>query len=74
MDDKAFVLAVGENIRRIRKERNLTLEELAEKLKTSTSQVGKVERGAIITRLDKINRYAKALEVEPCVLLTFLNK
>jgi len=38
-------MSVGENLRRMRKERNMTLEELGKKVSVSLSMISQIERG-----------------------------
>lgn len=38
-------MSVGENLRRMRKERNMTLEELGKKVSVSFSMISQIERG-----------------------------
>lgn len=61
---------VIENIRRIRKERGLTQEELAELCGTSVSYIGLLEIGKNIPKLSTIERIANALNVDYIELFT----
>lgn len=56
---------VGETIRRLRKERGLTQEELAERADCHPNYVGGVERGERNVALLNILFFARALEVRP---------
>lgn len=54
MDDLSF--AIGQNIRKYRKLRGLTLEKLADVLETETNYLGQCERGERRFSLDKLIR------------------
>lgn len=57
-------MSIGENIRRIRKDKKLTQKELGEKLKgISQQQIGQWENGNKIPKLETIRKIADALEV-----------
>lgn len=60
-----FCARVGNNIKKYRKEKGLTLKELAEKVRLTEATVQKYEAGGIQT-LDivKMNNFADALDVE----------
>lgn len=60
---------VGGNIRRVRKSRRLTLEELAEKSDSNPKYLGGVERGDENIGLKKLEQVARALKVDPYELL-----
>ena len=53
----------GENLKRIRKERRMTQEEMAEKLHTSKQVISRYENGQRIPRADVAARYAETLNV-----------
>jgi len=53
----------GRNIRRIREERNLTQEMLADKVKIHVSTLGRIERGESNPPLKTLDRIAYALGV-----------
>lgn len=55
---------VGQKIRALRKQANLSQEELAEKADLSYKYVGEVERGTVNISLDSMMRLAKALRVK----------
>lgn len=64
-DETEGIKAFGENIRRLRKERKLTMEELANQADIELSQIYRIETGKINPKLTTILRVAKALEVNP---------
>src|SRR5436309_15136830 len=60
---------VGGNIRRLRKSKRLTLEQLAEKAESNPKYLGAVERGEENIGLNKLAQVAAALRVDPYELL-----
>ena len=57
-------MSIGENIRRIRKDKKLTQKELGEKLEgISQQQIGQWENGIKIPKLETIQKIATALEI-----------
>src|SRR5437667_12908470 len=60
---------VGGNIRRMRKSKRLTLEQLAEKAESNPKYLGAVERGEENIGLKKLEQVAAALRVDPYELL-----
>src|SRR5438876_1765771 len=60
---------VGGNIRRMRKSKRLTLEQLAEKAESNPKYLGAVERGEENIGLNKLAQVASALQVETYELL-----
>ena len=60
---------VGQNIRLERKLKNLTQEQLAEKMGYSKSLIGSIERGSRRVTLEDIERIAAALEMDPIKLI-----
>ncbi len=59
---------VIDNIKRIRKEKGITQERLAEACNTATSYIGLMEIYKNVPKLSTIERIANALEVEPHIL------
>jgi len=59
----------GINVRRVRLERGLTLEVLAEEVGLAYSYVGEIERGRRNPTLDVVERIAAVLKTEPLELL-----
>ena len=59
---------VIDNIKRIRKEKGITQEQLAEACNTATSYIGLMEIYRNVPKLSTIERIADALGVEPQVL------
>ena len=62
---KSIVLKkFGETIRRLRKERNLSQEELADRAELHRTYIGMIERAEKNITLINIEKLAKALDVE----------
>ncbi|MBP5752521.1 MAG: helix-turn-helix transcriptional regulator [Treponema sp.] len=59
---------VIDNIKRIRREKGITQEQLAEACNTATSYIGLMEIYKNVPKLSTIERIAVALDVEPQVL------
>ena len=59
---------VIDNIKRIRKEKGITQEKLAEACNTATSYIGLMEIYKNIPKLSTVEKIAKALDVEPQIL------
>lgn len=63
---------VGENIRRIRKAKNMTQKELGEKLGgISQQQVGQWENGIKNPKIETVKKISEALNVDPFSLYSF---
>ncbi|MDI3256922.1 MAG: helix-turn-helix transcriptional regulator [Kyrpidia sp.] len=61
--------AIGERLRELRLQRGLTVRELAEKAGVSQSYVYAVEAGTRGSRVDKLIKIARALEVDIAALV-----
>jgi transcriptional regulator with XRE-family HTH domain len=59
MDGRALV---ARNLRRLRVERGLSQEKLAEKARTDRAFTGQVERASVNSSLDMLEKLAKALD------------
>ncbi len=60
---------LGTHIRKLRKEKKYTLEQLAEKLDVSTTFIGQIERAKGIPSLETLVKIANVLEVSTDSLL-----
>ena len=65
---------VIDNIKRIRKEKGLSQEKLAEACNTATSYIGLLETYRNIPKLSTIEKIAKALDTDPLVFFKDLKK
>jgi len=59
----------GANVRKVRLERGMTLEVLADEVGLAYTYVGQIERGRRNPTLDVVERVAAVLKVEPLELL-----
>lgn len=66
---KNIYLQVGNKIRLYRKARNLTQEELGERLQIDQSYIGRIERGEVNITLDTLYKISSTLRVSPAQLL-----
>lgn len=62
------VRTVGRNIRRIREQRALSQEQLAEKCQLHRTYVSGIERGTRNPSLQNLLKIARALDVHPSIL------
>ena len=69
MTNKVLYKKLGKNIKYFRKERELTQEELAEKVGVSLEFIGRIEIATSKPSLDTLFKIAKALNVEPYELI-----
>jgi transcriptional regulator with XRE-family HTH domain len=65
---------VIDNIKRLRKEKGISQEKLAESCNTATSYIGLMEIYKNVPKLSTIERIAKALDVDPLTLFQDTNK
>lgn len=66
-----FMKAFGKNLKKLRKEAELTQEDLANDCNISLSQIGRIERGEINTTISTLFVLAQALEIEVSQLFQF---
>lgn len=65
--DLKEVMAV--NLRRIRHDKKITQEELADRSGLSARYIGAIERGAVSASITILGKLAIALDVDPCELI-----
>ena len=65
--DLKEVMAI--NMRRLRYDKKLTQEELAERSGLSMRYIGSIERGAVSASVSVLGKVAEALDVDPCDLI-----
>lgn len=63
--DNKNIKLFGERMRQIRKQYNLSQEELAYRANITISQVGRIERGVINTSVSTVFAIAKVLNIHP---------
>ncbi len=71
MKNQSFIDAFGKHLKKLREERGLSQEELANKSNMAFSQIGRFERGVRSPTLSTIAALATGLGVEPKELLDF---
>jgi len=69
--DKEYLEAFGKNLRRLRKESQLSQEELSEKMGTAPSQVGRIERGVVNPTVSTLKVLSEALGCDIKELFNF---
>ncbi|MCW3076706.1 MAG: transcriptional regulator [Bacteroidetes bacterium] len=63
MKDSVYLVKLGEKIMNLRKAKGLSQEELAERLDTKHTQIGRVERGETNSTINMLRKIAVELEV-----------
>lgn len=71
MKDEVYLRKLGEKIYALRKEKGLSQEQLAERLDTKHTQIGRLERGETNPTIVTLRRIAKELGVTLNELLNF---
>lgn len=66
-----YLIKLGNNIRRIRKQKGLTMEGLAHEIEMEYRQLGRIERGEINTTVLSLLKIATALKVSVKDLFDF---
>jgi len=64
-DPATIEFQIGQKIRALRAERNVTLDQLASEVKLTKGQVSKIENGKVSSPVSTLTRLAVALAVEP---------
>lgn len=63
MNDSEYLIKLGEKIRSIRKKKNITQIELAEKIGTKHTQIGRIELGKANSTINMLRKIAHELEI-----------
>ncbi|MDP3314391.1 helix-turn-helix domain-containing protein [Lutibacter sp.] len=71
LNDSAFLIAFGKNLRKHRKANGFSQEQLAFDLGVEISQISRIERGIINTSIVNINSIANALKIDIKILFDF---
>jgi transcriptional regulator with XRE-family HTH domain len=66
-----YLIAFGENLKRIREKKGISQEGLAYEAELSISQISRIERGVISTSLSQIVSIGNALGIKPRDLFKF---
>ena len=69
--EKAFLIAFGKNLRKVRTEKGFTQAQLANDLGVEISQISRIERGIINTSIGNANDIAKVLKIDLKELFSF---
>lgn len=64
INEKEFLLSFGKNLRKVRKLKGFTQEELANEIGVEISQISRIERGVINTSIYNTYHIAKVLDIE----------
>ena len=73
MQQVEIAIRFGENLVRCRKKAGLSQEEVGHRASLHRTEVGVLERGVRLPRIDTLIKLAGAIEVEPAELLDGLN-
>ena len=63
MDDEQYLKALGQKIHDLRKAKSMSQEELAERIGTRHTAIGRIERGEVNTTINMLRKIAKELGV-----------
>ena len=69
--NKSAIKAFGLHLKKVRKSKAVTQEELAFRTGLELSQIGRIERGVINTSISNVFDIAKALKISPKDLFEF---
>lgn len=64
LSEKEFLIAFGKNLRKARKSKGFTQEQLANDIGIEISQISRIERGIINTSVGNVNAISRALRVD----------
>lgn len=73
-DPSAFEKELGIKIRILRKEKNMTMEDLGQMIDMEETNVGRIERGETSVTLNSLRRICKALDTKLAVLFEGLSE
>ena len=62
--EKEFLIKFGQNLRKLRKQKGFTQEELANELDIEISQISRIERGVINTTIGTVQSIMKCLQIK----------
>ncbi|HTA83621.1 MAG TPA: helix-turn-helix transcriptional regulator [Bacteroidia bacterium] len=72
--DTKFIKAFGKNLRKIRLQKGMSQEYLADEVGIPTNQVGRIERGEVNTSISTANALANSLGIKVVELFEFIEK
>tara|TARA_R110001592_G_scaffold88299_8_gene260058 strand:- start:3117 stop:3407 length:291 start_codon:yes stop_codon:yes gene_type:complete len=70
MDEEGLKL-LGQRLKEIRKQKNMSQEDLADTSGLALSQIGRIERGVINATLSSVFALCRALDIEVAELMNF---
>lgn len=62
--DKEFIILFGQNLRKIRESKKISMQNLADAINVEYSQISRIERGLINTSIGVAFAISKALEID----------
>ena len=71
LEERHYINKFGRNLRKIRTNRNLSQEELANDANIPINQIGRIERGEIATTISTLYLIANALQINVKDLFDF---
>ena len=69
--NKEFIIKFGNNLRKIRESKKITMQALADTINVEYSQISRIERGVINTSIGLIYEIAQALNIDVKELFNF---
>ncbi|WP_185146962.1 helix-turn-helix domain-containing protein [Chryseobacterium echinoideorum] len=69
--DKEFIRLFGQNLRKIRESKKMSMQSLADSINVEYSQISRIERGVINTSIGVAYAISQALEIEITELFSF---
>jgi transcriptional regulator with XRE-family HTH domain len=69
--DKKVLKKFGENLRKLRKDKGLSLRQMSYTCSIDNSKIAKIEKGMVNVTLTTLLQLAHALETHPSVLLDY---
>ncbi len=69
--EQKFIIAFGQNLKKLRKQKGFTQEQLANDLDIEISQISRIERGIINTSIGNVNAIARVLKINHLELFDF---
>ncbi|MDP4148596.1 MAG: helix-turn-helix transcriptional regulator [Bacteroidota bacterium] len=71
--DKKVLKKFGENLRKLRKNKSLSLRQMSYACSIDNSKIAKIEKGMVNVTLTTLLQLAHALDTHPCSLLDYDN-
>lgn len=72
ISEKAFIISLGTQIRKIREQKNLSQQNLADLCNVPKSTIARVERAEVNVTIKTLLKIANAIEISPTEFFTFL--